>query len=149
MHQLILDDATRARISRSAIIALLEVATDWQLDEEGERALAGYPAPPHFKAWSLAALEGKPLSLTRDRLLRLGAVCAIHNAVSELLVRQQDRITWLTKPSRGPACHGRIPLEILSDPEDHVVLEFRKTIERWRLLPGLSGYRLIRLSGLP
>lgn len=124
------------------MIAFLEASSDWQLSESEELAVAGYPDPDLFRSWSLAALEDTHLILDEWKLLRLGAVVAIKKRSATLLPDTQCQIHWLHSPIRGPLFKGLSPYEILSDPEDAVVVSLRHEYDAWTSLqaPPSRGY---------
>jgi hypothetical protein len=123
------------------MVSFLEASADWQLDEKEELAFVGYPDPVEFRRWSIAAMNDEKLVLDEWRLLRLGAICGVDKAMKQLLPRLEDRLIWLRSPVRGPACRGMSPFEIMSDPEDIYVMDFRKMLDEGLSLPWCgTGY---------
>lgn len=142
-HRLSADQC--ATLARPVMTAFIAAAQDWKLDSEETREIAGNPPKPQFDVWLRALATEDPLHIASSRLLRLGAAIGIHKATGRLMPRREDRLRWLTQPSRGPACQGLAPLVILKNPEDLIVIGFREAIDKWLLLPGLAGAQVVAL----
>ena len=132
-----------ATLARPVMTAFITAAQDWKLNSEETREIAGNPPKPQFDVWLRALATEDSLHIASNRLIRLGAVIGIHQATRRLLPHREDRLHWLTQPSRGPACRGLAPLVILKDPEDHIVIRLREAIDEWLLLHGLAGAEVV------
>lgn len=135
-----------ARLARPTMTAFLAGAQDWQLDSATTREIAGGPPPQQFAVWLRALAAEDPLHIGPRRLIRLGAITGVHAAIRRVLPNRPDRIRWLTHPSRGPACRGQSPLNILRDADDLVVIGFREAVDDWLMLPGLTGAKIVSVQ---
>lgn len=136
------NQANSERLAEHATIAFLEACSDWQLSEDEELSLAGYPDPKKYQSWCVSALDNKPFQLEEWRLLRMGAISGISRSITSVLPKKQDRLHWLRGSIRGPLCHGLSPLEIMCDPEPYNVIAFRKRLDEWIATPWLKGSQI-------
>jgi uncharacterized protein (DUF2384 family) len=103
------DAATRARLSRAAIVAFFAIAEKWQLRNEDAMALLG--GASHGRYFELK--KNRKGLLSQDELTRVSLLIGIFKALN-ILFGQRLANQWTSRPNTNPMFNGAPPLEFLT-----------------------------------
>jgi hypothetical protein len=121
------DEATRQRLSPSAIRAFVKVADKWGLNEMQSRALLGGLASSTYHVWK-SEPDGRKLD--QDTLTRISLVLGIFKALQNYFGEPwADR--WVTLVNRDPMFLGRAPIDYMIQNGIPGMLEIRDLLDAW------------------
>jgi uncharacterized protein (DUF2384 family) len=107
MQSLLLDRSMPDR-QAVALKAFARVAEAWSLTTREAAALADMSE----STWKRAKKPGYAGELTRDQMLRLGALVGLYKAL-ELYFSEPIARDWVKLPNRGPEFDGARPIEAM------------------------------------
>jgi uncharacterized protein (DUF2384 family) len=107
MHSLLLDRSVPDR-QAVALKAFARVVDAWSLTTREAAALADMSE----STWKRAKKPGYAGELTRDQMLRLGALVGLYKAL-ELYFSEPIARDWVKLPNRGPEFDGARPIEAM------------------------------------
>jgi uncharacterized protein (DUF2384 family) len=107
MQSLLLDRSIPDR-QAVALKAFARVADAWSLTTREAAALADMSE----STWKRAKKPGYTAELTRDQMLRLGALVGLYKAL-ELYFSEPIARDWVKLPNRGPEFDGARPIEAM------------------------------------
>ena len=105
------DPDTRRRLSGPGMRAFFNVARDWQIAAEEQRALLGWPAPSTFYKYR----SGDVGALSYDMLTRLSLVLGIYKALHVLYPDAGLADRWVKLPNAHPLFGGRPALALMTE----------------------------------
>ena len=118
----------RARLSKSAIRAFVNIAEKWNLTEVQARGLLGGVASSTWHAWRTRP-AGKRLD--QDTLMRISLVIGIYKALHIYFDdRWSDR--WPTLGNRAAMFEGRPPIDYMIREGQPGMVEVRIMLDSWR-----------------
>ena len=127
------DPTERARLSKSAIQAFVNIAEKWTLTEPQARGLLGGVASSTYHAWKTkpAGKRSASLRLDQDTLMRISLVIGIYKALHIYFDAQwADR--WPTLGNRGPMFQGQPPIEYMIHEGQPGMVQVRRMLDTWR-----------------
>lgn len=104
----LLDPATRRRLTRSALPALLRLASAWGLTDQQTADLLGGVSLSTLRRWRKAG----PDDLGVDGLTRASYLLGIYRAL-HVLLDEANADRWMTRPNAAPLFGGRTPLDVV------------------------------------
>jgi hypothetical protein len=125
--------AERARLSKSAIKAFVNIAEKWNLTEAQARGLLGGVASSTYHAWKTrpAGKRSSVLRLDQDTLTRISLVIGIYKALHIYFDdRWSDR--WMTLGNRGPLFQGHPPIDFIIQEGQPGMVQVRRMLDSWR-----------------
>jgi Protein of unknown function (DUF2384) len=105
------DPERRRRLSGPGMRAFFNVARDWQLSSDEQRALLGWPAPSTFYKYR----SGDVGTLSFDMLTRLSLVLGIYKALHVLYPDPALADRWVKLPNAHALFGGRPALALMTD----------------------------------
>jgi hypothetical protein len=118
----------RARLSKSAIRAFVNIAEKWNLTEVQARGLLGGVASSTYHAWRTRP-AGKRLD--QDTLMRISLVIGIYKALHIYFDdRWSDR--WPTLGNRAVIFEGHPPIDYMIREGQPGMIEVRSMLDSWR-----------------
>jgi uncharacterized protein (DUF2384 family) len=105
----LLDPAARRRLTRSAVPALLTLASAWDLTDQRAADLLGGVSLSTLRRWKKAP----PDDLGVDGLTRASYLLGIYRAL-HVILDDANADAWLTLPNSGPMFGGRTPLDVIT-----------------------------------
>jgi antitoxin Xre/MbcA/ParS-like protein len=118
------DPEVRARLSPTAIKALLRLAEAWQLRDESTRQLLGGVSHGYF--YELKA--GKKKTLNQDQLTRISLLLGIYTALN-VLYSKELASRWVKLPNSNPMFAGTTPLEYLVEGGVPALVRVRQLVD--------------------
>jgi hypothetical protein len=95
-------------MAAAGLRAFFNIARDWGLNADAQRALLGTPGRSTFFKWKAAP---ESADLKRDTLERLSYLLGIYKALQILLPEPAAADAWVKKPNSAPLFGGRSALE--------------------------------------
>jgi Antitoxin Xre-like helix-turn-helix domain/Antitoxin Xre/MbcA/ParS C-terminal toxin-binding domain len=120
------DPAVRKRLSGPGMRAFFNVAKAWNLTNEEQRALLGWPSESAFYNYK----AGKVPTLSFDLLTRISLVLGIYKALHILYPDFADR--WVKLPNSNPVFGGRAAIETLAEGGIQALQEVRDLLDSRR-----------------
>jgi hypothetical protein len=103
----------RRRLSSVALKAFLRAANHWGLSDEETADLMGERDPARLERWRKAAFSGRRVTLSDDRLYRLGLAVGIYGDLRVMLPDDAAAGRWLRAANTGPGFSGAAPLSVM------------------------------------
>ena len=122
------DPAVRRRMSALAVRAFLEIADVWQLNNQDQRALLGWPPESTFFKYK----AGDPGTLSFDMLMRVSLVLGIYKALHILYPEPDLADRWLKLPNSNPLFGGRPALELMTEAGMDGLYQVRRLLDARR-----------------
>jgi hypothetical protein len=120
--------AERARLSKSAIQAFVNIAAKWGLTEAQARGLLGGVASSTYHAWKTRP-AGKRLD--QDTLMRISLLIGIYKALHIYFdANWADR--WPALGNRAPLFQGQPPVEYMIQEGQPGMVQVRRMLDTWR-----------------
>jgi hypothetical protein len=120
------DPAVRKRLSGPGLRAFFNVAKAWDLTNEEQRALLGWPSESAFYNYK----AGKVPALSFDQLTRISLVLGIYKALHILYPDFADR--WVKLPNSNPVFGGRPAIAALTEGGIQALQEVRNLLDSRR-----------------
>jgi antitoxin Xre/MbcA/ParS-like protein len=123
------DPKVRRKLSGPAMRSFLRIAEIWQLTNEEQRALLGWPAPATFYKYK----AGQVSALPYDMLVRISLVLGIYKDLQILYPEADLADRWVRLPNSNPLFGGRPALALMLEGNVDGLYQVR------RLLDGRRG----------
>jgi hypothetical protein len=120
--------AERARLSKSAIKAFVNIAEKWSLTEVQARGLLGGVASSTYHAWKTKP-TGKRLD--QDTLMRISLVIGIYKAL-HIYFEEKWANSWMTLGNRNPTFQGHPPIDYMIREGQPGMVQVRRMLDSWR-----------------
>jgi hypothetical protein len=118
----------RARLSKSAIQAFVNIAEKWSLTEAQARGLLGGVASSTYHAWRTKP-AGKRLD--QDTLMRISLTIGIYKALHIYFdANWADR--WPVLGNRAPMFQGQPPIDYMIREGQPGMIQVRRMLDTWR-----------------
>jgi hypothetical protein len=122
------DPTERARLSKSAIQAFVNIAEKWTLPETQARGLLGGVASSTYHSWKTRP-AGKRLD--QDTLMRISLVIGIYKAL-HIYFEAQWADRWPVLGNRGPMFQGQPPIDYMIHEGQPGIVQVRRMLDTWR-----------------
>jgi hypothetical protein len=103
------DPKVRKQMSAPAMRTFVALASAWQLNNEEQRALLGWPPESTFFKYK----AGDAGMLSYDTLMRISLVLGIYKALHILYPEPDLADRWVKLPNRNPLFGGKPALELM------------------------------------
>jgi len=123
------DPKVRRKLSGPAMRSFLRIAQAWQLTNEEQRALLGWPAPATFYKYK----AGQVPALPYDMLVRISLVLGIYKDLQILYPEADLADRWVRLPNSNPLFGGRPAIALMLEGSSDGLYQVR------RLLDGRRG----------
>jgi hypothetical protein len=105
------DPKVRRQMSGPAIRAFFNIAAAWNLANDEQRALLGWPPESTFYKYK----AGQPGTLSYDALIRISLVLGIYKALRILYPEPDLADRWIKLPNANPMFGGRPALSLMAE----------------------------------
>jgi hypothetical protein len=105
------DPAVRRQLSAPAMRAFFRLATIWELTNEEQRALLGWPPPSTFYKYK----AGQTAALPYDTLERISLLLGIYKDLHILYPDAGLSDRWVRLPNSNPLFGGKPALTLMSE----------------------------------
>ena len=122
------DPAVRARLSGPGLRTFFNVAAEWGLTVDQQRALLGGVAPSTYHKWKAGAVG----TLSYDQLERISLVLGIYKALKLLFADDASGMRWLKAPNTDLPFRGGSPLERMLRGSIDDLYAVRRYLDGWR-----------------
>jgi Protein of unknown function (DUF2384) len=122
------DEATRERLSSSAIVGVLHIADLWRLSSGEVCALLGAISE---RTWFRMKKGKWPRTLSQDQMTRVSALTGIFKGL-RLLFSLPLADEWIRLPNKNPLFGGRRPLDVMIGGGIPAMLEVRHLVDALR-----------------
>lgn len=122
------DQATRQRLSGSAIMGVLRLAELWRLSSGEMCALLGSISE---RTWFRMKKGEWPGTLSQDEMTRVSALIGIFKGL-RLLFSLPLADEWVRLPNKNPVFGGRRPLDAMIEGGIPAMLEVRRLVDALR-----------------
>jgi uncharacterized protein (DUF2384 family) len=122
------DEATRQRLSRSAVEGILRLAELWRLSGGEMCALLGSISE---RTWFRMKKGEWPGTLSQDEMTRVSALIGIFKGL-RLLFSLPLADEWLRLPNKNPLFGGRRPLDVMIEGGIPAMLDVRRLVDALR-----------------
>jgi hypothetical protein len=119
------DPAERKRLSRSAIIGFIKMASIWSLTDAQALGLLGAATPATLHEWQVEN-EGRPLA--QDTLTRISYLIGIFKALN-ICHSQNLADSWILLPNQNSIFAGETPLEFMVQNGEPGLATVRRLLE--------------------
>lgn len=119
------DEATRQRLSRSAVAGILRLAELWRLSSGEMCALLGSISE---RTWFRMKKGEWPGTFSQDEMTRVSALIGIFKGL-RLLFSLPLADEWVRLPNKNPLFGGRRPLDAMIDGGIPAMLEVRRLVD--------------------
>jgi hypothetical protein len=123
------DAKVRREMSGPAMRTFFNVAEAWQLSNEEQRSLLGWPPPSTFYKYK----AGRVATLPYDMLIRISLVLGIYKDLHILYPEPDLAERWVKLPNANPLFGGRTALALMTEGGIDALYQVR------RLLDGRRG----------
>jgi hypothetical protein len=103
------DPKVRRQMSGPAIRTFLQLTEAWQLNNEEQRALLGWPPESTFFKYK----AGDPGTLSFDMLMRISLLLGIYKALHILYPEPDLADRWIKLPNSNPLFGGKPALDLM------------------------------------
>jgi hypothetical protein len=103
------DPKIRRQMSGPAIRTFLQLTEAWQLNNEEQRALLGWPPESTFFKYK----AGDPGTLSFDMLMRISLLLGIYKALHILYPEPDLADRWIKLPNSNPLFGGKPALDLM------------------------------------
>ena len=121
------DEADRARLSATAVKAILRLAGSWDLANSEAAALLGVS----LRTWDRMKRGSKTDALSQDQLTRVSALIGTFKGL-HLLFADQMADRWPQLANKGPIFGNRRPIDVMIEGGIPRMLEVRRYIDAVR-----------------
>ena len=122
------DPAVRARLSGPGLRTLFNIAAEWGLTVDQQRALLGGVAPSTYHKWKAGAVG----TLSYDQLERTSLVLGIYKALKLLFADDASGMRWLKAPNTDLPFGGGSPLQRMLRGSIDDLYAVRRYLDGWR-----------------
>jgi len=123
------DPKVRRKMSGPAMRSFFRIAKAWQLANDEQRALLGWPAPATFYKYK----AGQVTALPYDMLVRISLVLGIYKDLQILYPEPDLADRWVRLPNSNPLFGGKPALALMLEGNTDGLFQVR------RLLDGRRG----------
>jgi len=118
----------RRQMSGPAMRAFLNIAEEWRLPNEAQRALLGWPAESTFFKYK----TGETGTLSYDMLMRISLVLGIYKDLHILYPEPQLADRWVHLPNSNPLFGGRPAIDLMIDAGMDGLYQVRRLLDARR-----------------
>jgi hypothetical protein len=122
------DPKVRRQMSGPAMRTFFNIAAAWNLTNEEQRALLGWPPESTF----FKHKAGQTATLSYDQLIRISLVMGIYKALGILYPSQQLADRWVKLPNANPLFGGQPALTLMTEGGIDGLFQVRRLLDARR-----------------
>lgn len=122
------DPIVRARLSGPGLRTFFNVAAEWGLAVDQQRALLGGVAPSTYHKWKAGAVG----TLSYDQLERISLVLGVYKGLKLLFADDAGSVRWLKAPNTDLPFGGGSPVDRMLRGSIDDLYAVRRYLDGWR-----------------
>jgi len=122
------DPAVRRDLSAPAMRTFLNIAAEWQLSANQQRALLGWPPESTFYKYK----SGQVGTLSYDMLIRISLALGIYKALHILYPERDLANRWVTLPNSNQLFGGRPAIDLMTSGGIDALYQVRRLLDARR-----------------